>query len=548
MAESRWSGETPVPVVVRPPSTSAPETSCLAPSVQMYLAPDGDVRACCRNWSAIGNVRDSSLIDIWQGQLRRRLVEHLQRDDFSQGCGQCSAEVAVEGRAVAYPSLYDSFADRVNATGTGSLEWPARIEFNLSNACNLMCIQCDGMLSSAIRAHRDHKPPLPKVYGEQFFRDLESFVPHLTEAQFAGGEPFLAPENFLVWDMVERLNPDLPCLIVTNATQWNDRVERLARTLRMGFVFSIDALTPKTYESIRIRADHASVVANLKRLTAIARGNGMPVEINFCLMRQNYHELGDLLVWAESLGVRVNVSVVRTPQMCSIPAMDGDGLRAVADTLNEIDARVRPQLDQNLRTWLAELERVTRWAESPEDRREQVWWESLEVQPAPPSRNGRADHDRPRSRLGLALVTPVAASPEVEAEALAEWSGTGVHRLDVSGAQFRDAQLDDAQLDGGQDGGEQPETITGCSDSVLGLFQVERSEVLGRPPDHLLGMAQESFGQLEDIRVVDESDDRTEVMLTLREAELRSVVIPRTDDRHRTVGATVVFAVRPRSR
>jgi radical SAM protein with 4Fe4S-binding SPASM domain len=378
----------PIPVQLRRRARSADEevpvdagwaptlatTVCLAPSMMLYLDPSGDVRPCCKNNVAIGNVGRTRLTEIWWGANRALLEKSVEAGDFSQGCVQCEAEMGAEGRDLVYPANFDRYEP--DLAPTRSERWPLRMEFNLSNSCNLQCIQCNGLLSSSIRLHREHQPPLPKVYGDQFFEDLELFIPHLVDAQFAGGEPFMAAESYRVWDMIARLNPELPCTTVTNATQWNRRIQEVLETLVMGFVFSIDGVTKDTYEAVRIGADFESVMANVERYAAIARSHELPLEVNYCQMLQNYHGLADVLRWAEERGMHVNVSVVRDPPSCSLAAAD-DAVLAEALALYErqYDA-VAADLDLNLEAWEREVVRIRRWLEAGDEGRIDLWGEA----------------------------------------------------------------------------------------------------------------------------------------------------------------------------
>jgi MoaA/NifB/PqqE/SkfB family radical SAM enzyme len=346
---------------------------CLAPAMMLYFDPSGDVRPCCKNYVAMGNVGRKRLPDIWWGANRALLERSVDELDFSHGCDQCAAEVAAEGRDLAYPSNFDRYGPAM--APTRAERWPLRMEFNLSNTCNLQCIQCNGLLSSSIRRHREQRPPLPKVYDDQFFEDLEAFIPHLVDAQFAGGEPFLAVESYRVWDMIARLNPDLHCVTITNATQWSPKVQHVVESLAMGFVFSIDGVTKGAYEAVRIGADFESVMANVDRYAAIARGNGLPLEVNYCQMLQNYHGLADVLRWAEERGMHVNVSVVRDPASCSLAAADDAELaKALALYESQYDA-VAADLDMNLPAWEREVLRVRRWLEAGERGRTDLWGE-----------------------------------------------------------------------------------------------------------------------------------------------------------------------------
>ncbi|MFM7062937.1 MAG: SPASM domain-containing protein [Actinomycetes bacterium] len=511
---------------VRRTAPPEPRHACLAPSVQLYLATDGDVRACCRNWERLGNVTSESLLDIWRGRSHRDLVQRLNSHDFSAGCEQCHAETEIEGRADAYPSLFDGYTESVEELGDGAgLMWPSRIEFNLSNRCNLMCIQCDGLLSSAIRAHRDGLPALPAAYGDRFFADLEHFIPHLTEAQFAGGEPFFARENFRVWEMVTRLNPQLPCIVITNATQWNDRIDRVTSEVRMGFTFSIDALTAPTYESIRINADHGTVMENIDRYIAKSEAADMPVEVNFCLMRQNIAEFGFMMLWIESKGMKANVSVVRSPPDCSLASMSQRELNDAVDRLERIAPAVSPHLGAwNRPVWERELDRLRRWAEASDDERDSLWWASL----TPVT---------PRSQLGLTIRS----REEVDTDAARSWVAEVATPEEVHWLAIRATEPPD--VPGPERAVDVPPVVVECSPGVPALLAGDESDVVGVSIDELFARLQEVHGSVLATSVEEVGESRIDTHLTLERAVARTSVLARRDGSDRTTGADVYLAI-----
>lgn len=355
------------------PSTSRPEvqgyhTACAAPSIQLRFDPNGLVTTCCKSLQPLGHVSTDRLIDIWQGTLRNSMVKALESDDFSVGCQRCGAEVVAEGRAASYAAIHDEWSDHLT-NDPASQAWPVRMEMNLSNACNLQCIQCDGESSSAIRIHREKRPPLPKVYGDDFFEQLRVFLPHLQRIVFGGGEPFLGPENFKVWDLIAAEAPHIDCMVVTNATQLTPRIEALLERVRFSFVFSIDGITASTYESIRVGSDFEAVMANVDRFCAYAKERGTTVSVNHCLMPQNVHEFGDLLLWAEAKNLFVNVSVVRSPASASITSLSAAELAAVDAELERQEPHVASRLKLNLSTWQAERDRIRSWVQGAHDPR-----------------------------------------------------------------------------------------------------------------------------------------------------------------------------------
>jgi cyclic pyranopterin phosphate synthase len=520
-----------VPDAVTP---DLPSSLCLAPSSMLYLAPDGNVRVCCRSLAPLGNVADRPLSEIWHGAMRHRMADAITAQVLPQGCEQCGVEMEVEGRERSYPVRFDRFTPALAGDADPRGAWPLRIEFNLSNACNLMCIQCDGSLSSSIRAHREHLPALPRVYGDEFFEDLEQFIPRLTEAQFAGGEPFLGRENYRVWDLIERLNPDLGCTVVTNATQWSSRIERIGATLRMGYTFSIDALTKATYELIRVNSDHDVVMANVPRYMAMAAAQGTTVEINFCLMRQNHHEFGDLLVWAEQLGVVVNVCVVRQPGHCSLASLDRDELRRVVDGLADAEDRVLPHLALNRATWLEECERLRRWADSPEETRQQLWWSDVWSDPDARQHQGLVSILPTMSSLDIGVldigVLDVAVHGSAAQHELAEWATDG--RTHVLRADYRaDRDPDHVVVD--------------VAPSLVEVLGLGSEQLLWRPVQSLQVELEHRFGPVAHVEVIRLPGASRSYSLQLRDADVRVAMLAEGDERGRLAGVTVIAAFRP---
>ncbi|MFM7068407.1 MAG: radical SAM protein, partial [Actinomycetes bacterium] len=309
---------------------------------------------CCQQQRPLGWVPEDTLVDIWRGQRRAALMAALAGDDFSLGCQTCADEIALEGRSASYAGLFD-----LEPAGLPDA-LPTFIEFNLSNRCNLRCIQCNPELSSSIRALTD-LPPVVGIYGDEFFDQLRQFLPALQRAQFAGGEPFLAAENYRVWEMIAELAPGLAVTVITNATHLTQRAKEILERVPMSIVASIDGATASTFESIRLGAAFPEVVANVEWLAEYCRRVGTSCSINHCLMPQNVHEFADLLEWAEGLGLAVQVSVVRSPERCSLSSLPTDELVRISESLQAQDARVSGALSVNLPVWRRETDRIRRW-------------------------------------------------------------------------------------------------------------------------------------------------------------------------------------------
>ena len=334
---------------------SEPAPICNAPFTTLLLDQSGEVRTCCFSRGyPLGRIGDQRLPEIWAGARIRALRAAVAAGDLSLGCEVCawSASVGNPVESVEYDRFVPSSPEPA---------YPKLIVFAISNACNLQCVMCDGFISSSIRLHREKLPPLPDPYDGQFFDDVGDFLPHLEEASFTGGEPFMVRGNHRIWDMMIDRTPNTPIVITTNLTQWNPRVERVLAELGVFVNVSIDEFTRETFEAIRVGADHDTVLTNLERFRQ-APNRGM--QLLHCLMPQNHHEFVDLLLFAEQRDLPVGVNVITRgrPEDCIERLPDAE-LREIRDGFARRADEVLDRLPLNGPVLLAQIDRIDRWLE-----------------------------------------------------------------------------------------------------------------------------------------------------------------------------------------
>ena len=342
---------------------NAVRSLCYAPHANMFFDQKGDVRACCWNGRhPLGNVLRASIDEIWhsaQAQILRRALEGME---FGPGCAACERQTA--NGWVANPPMraFDQFA-----VSAAMPEWPQRMEFSISNACNLECVMCNGDFSSAIRARREHLPPQPMVYPASFFDSLRKYLPHLRQAKFLGGEPFLVTEYYKIWDMMIAEGITTEIHVTTNGTQYNAKVERVLNSLRVGLAISLDGATRKTVESIRVNANYDEQMRNLKRFREYSLERKTHLSLTFCFMRQNWFEFGDYCLFAEELGCNVGVNTVTNPPNFAVYNLPAQELRKILDAMERQSVELEPRLKRNRARWLSELDRVRRHCRQAEE-------------------------------------------------------------------------------------------------------------------------------------------------------------------------------------
>jgi len=335
-------------VTPEPRAVTAPVEvdSCRAPWVSLRLSPSGVVQACCVNDEyELGRIGETSLSAIWWGERADALRRALAADDFSLGCAGCAVPRDAGRRDQSLAADYD------HLPLTGTLTWPVHLELALSNTCNLQCEQCNGELSSAIRAQREGRPPLRSPYDDAFFAELAEFVPHLQAATFIGGEPFLAREARRAWDLLLALDRPPEVWVTTNGTVWDERVERYLHGLRMGVSLSIDGVRPETIAALRVGADPDVLLANRDRFLAATRSYGRGFKLNFCVMPQNWREFLPFLLEADRLDVPVYAARVQRPATHSLFELPVAELAEVVAALRAEEAGAAARLGRNRRVW-----------------------------------------------------------------------------------------------------------------------------------------------------------------------------------------------------
>lgn len=326
---------------------------CHAPWLQLVFWPDGDVTVCCASQpQPLGNIAETRLPDLWQGRGIEVYRRMLAANEFPEGCVVCHNDLAAGRRQGLLLREMDGYD-----LGAGTV-WPQKLEFSMSNTCNLTCIMCNGMLSSGIRSQQG-LPPLPKVYGDQFFADLAAFLPHLRTAAFKGGEPFVEAECRRVWEMLidARLRPT--CSITTNGSIYDERVERVLHELPCNLSISVDGVTSATVERIRRNSRFDVLMANLRRFNAYAHGDtgaaphlrARRLQLNYTVQRLNWRETADFFLLAEDLDATVWYALVHGPDHCSLLTLPVDELRHVVVALEAESARIEERLLRNRETW-----------------------------------------------------------------------------------------------------------------------------------------------------------------------------------------------------
>jgi molybdenum cofactor biosynthesis enzyme MoaA len=299
---------------------------CYAPFSNMYFNVHGDCAPCWLTFLDPDAYPKKSIKEIWFGEKFQSLRTHLKNYDLTHKCNVCLKNLQTGNYTSVLARAYD-----VNEIK----EYPTMIELEVANTCNLECVMCIGELSSSIRRNREKLPPLKSPYDEAFAEQLEEFIPHLKELRFNGGEPFLIPLVYSIFEKVERINPTLKIVIATNGTILNQKVKNWLERLNIHINFSLDSLTADIYEEIRVNAKFSRVMETFEyfRNYTHERGRVMCVMVN--PMRNNWHEMPEFIRFANKKNVNIWFNTIHRPIEWAVWSLPASELENVYSTLSK---------------------------------------------------------------------------------------------------------------------------------------------------------------------------------------------------------------------
>lgn len=343
------------------------EYLCHAPFSNMYFNSLGDVANCWLTFDQPEKYsEEKSIKDIWNGEKFSILREHIKNFDLEKRCNKCKYYIDNQNFTNALSKAYD------NEYPVG--DYPTMMEFELSNTCNLECTMCTGLLSSAIRANREKLPALKSPYGEKFVQELKEFIPHLYEARFNGGEPFLIKRYYEIWDQFIELNPQCKMVIATNGTTLNERAKTILSKGNFHINISIDSLKSDRYAEIRVNGDLDKVKENFLYFKEYCQKNKRNICVMINPMRNNWDEMGDFVRFCNEHNVHLWFNTIMYPEELSIWKLSFDELENIYHSLSKEKFTYKLSNDRGIFQYNVETfnnlvqNQIKKWLEDAENR------------------------------------------------------------------------------------------------------------------------------------------------------------------------------------
>ncbi len=186
------------------------EFFCSAPFSTMYIHPTGEVKTCCIGESTFGSTKENSLEEIWHNDmftnLRKDFISGEITDLVEKNCSTC-INFERSGIHSLRDKLNQDYEHKIDKSPDTNINL-LYIDVRFNNFCNFKCRTCYHEYSSSIH-NEDKGSNQDIIYAGKTEDDLyNQIVPHLdhvNQIYFAGGEPLIQKEHWLILDKLKEM-------------------------------------------------------------------------------------------------------------------------------------------------------------------------------------------------------------------------------------------------------------------------------------------------------------------------------------------------------
>jgi len=208
------------------------KTFCMAPWIHLHTSPTGVAAPCCISKSCstttgMGNAKTQSLMEIVNGEQMKQLRLDMINDVTNSECTNCyeQEKVNIKSSRQTMNSTYaDHYEESMANTLDGAVsEFKMRyFDIRFSNICNFKCRTCGSAFSSQweqedIKSNVVYARTIPKNDNPKFLQEVVDQIQYMEMAYFAGGEPLITEEHYiLLEEMIRQGRTDISLRYNTN--------------------------------------------------------------------------------------------------------------------------------------------------------------------------------------------------------------------------------------------------------------------------------------------------------------------------------------------
>lgn len=292
---------------------------CVVPFTNIILEPDGSVGVCRQkgNHFSVGNIKDNSIVEIWNNQKMRNW-----RREFLHGQpSTCKVDIKHEqcNRCPSNNQLLP-FVE-FDEIQHGKI---LKLTANFNGRCNLRCRMCDIW-------------QLPNGFYDEinFWGPAkEEIFPFLREIDMLSGEPLIQADTYRLINEVVKVNPDCEWTITSNI-HWafNHKIESYLSKIKLKtLIVSIDSLVPEVYALIRPQGNLSRVLKTLDDLL-MYRDTVKPfnIRLNFLVQKDNWMEVFNAIDFCYEKSINPFLTFLYDPLKFSLLSEEPDTRKEILD-------------------------------------------------------------------------------------------------------------------------------------------------------------------------------------------------------------------------
>jgi hypothetical protein len=286
---------------------------CIAPWIHIHTSPNGVAAPCCISKSCgqeegVGNSHTQSLIEIVNSdkmnQLRKDMLAGIKNDE----CSRCYSheDSGIRSSRMMLNHEFEKFGQEAvndtNEDGTLNNFKMRYFDIRFSNICNMKCRTCGPGFSTLWEQEEAKRFPvfdLVTKRNKQFLDDVIEQIDYMKSAYFAGGEPLITEEHYIMLEeMIRRKKTDIQLRYNTNMSNIKFKDKDLLQLWKhfdkkIEVYASIDHYGERA-EYIRHGTDWGKVEANF---LAVKKTPYVNIQINTVLSVFNYLTLQEFYTY-----------------------------------------------------------------------------------------------------------------------------------------------------------------------------------------------------------------------------------------------------------
>lgn len=349
---------------------------CMMPWVHMHAFADGRVYPCCFGdyHQPLGNLRNNTMEEVWNNEQYQTLRKNMLNEKPTSACKKCYEQErnGIFSLRNSINRSHGKYVDETELTDANGKHPEFKIRYwdvRFSNLCNFSCRSCGPVFSS--NWYKEHV----KMYGgkpregdrelnvieyagrnkSDILNQMEPHLPYLDQVYFAGGEPLIMEEHYIILQkLIELGKTDINIQYNTNFSEMryknHDVIDLWKHFTNVSVGASLDAEHARG-ELMRRGQNWNQVLENRKRM--IAEVPHVDFYISATVSAMNVLHIMDFhRSWVDQGLIRpadFDINVLHGPDYYRVDILPEKFKREV----------VLPAIQKHL-TWLMPLDSVTR--------------------------------------------------------------------------------------------------------------------------------------------------------------------------------------------